>query len=853
MSAAIGKPQRPVSRADFPLAIICALSLESDAIEALFDEHWDCHVYSKAPGDPNSYSTGRIGHHNVVLAYMPEAGKANGASVATHCRVSFPHVKLAIVVGICGVIPFTTGPRDAHHEIILGDVIVSQSVVQYDLGRQHPGSFEFKNTNEEALGRPNVEVRSLLSKLKGLRARRAFESDMRSFLTLLQQDLELAAHYPEPGTDRLYEATYRHVDKDMSCVKCGCNGKLVPRERLRQDVPEPKVHFGRIASGDTVMKSGEDRDDIARKLGVIAFEMESAGVWDSLPCLVIKGACDYADSHKAKATQNYAAATAAACTKAILRQWVVPTSHDSAGKINISRFLVPFPPNRDFVGRENILASLRQELCFENSDEVAALFGLGGAGKTQIALAYAHETHAQNPDLSVFWVYASNEERMKQSYAMIMQQFEIPRGGGLSDLELVKQWLEAEHQKPWLMIVDNADDMNLFYGAGGLSRYLPTCPQGKLLVTTRNRQVAVRVTKGRCFIEIPRMTESEAHELLGGHLGFLRPHVNDLSTLASKLEYLPLILVQAASFIKENDISISEYLSLLETDKNMIELLDEDFETDGRYPDSLRTVTKTWAISFQQIRRQNKLASDLLSIMSMFDHQHIPEDFLVSYVSLFYGQEKTLERLRAIGLLKAFSFVSSGEDNSIAMHRLIQLVMREWLIREDTIEHFLCMAVLAIDGSSFLKTNGHSYTSTRVSSHAYHMLTPFRIFQNAFGANMWSRTNTLDIFKYAFRAIYRDLIFLLTCNDLEEKALDKRLDLKKERLDTVASAAVFESDYHALWEKRSYLIRTLKVIREEERTTIIQELETVVLTWRLLSPPGISNTWEKCKADLRGH
>ncbi|KAF5536997.1 gamma-glutamylputrescine oxidoreductase [Fusarium mexicanum] len=847
------KPQRPVSRADFPLAIICAFSLEADAIEALFDEHWDCHVYSKASGDPNSYSTGRIGHHNVVLAYMPEVGKANGTSVATHCRVSFPHVKLAIVVGICGVIPFTPGPRDAHHEIILGDVIVSQSVVQYDLGRQRPGSFEFKNTNEEALGRPNVEVRSLLSKLKGLRARRAFESDMRSFLTLLQQDLELAAHYPGPGTDRLYEATYPHADKDMSCFKCGCNGKLVPRERLRQEVPEPKVHFGRIASGDTVMKSGEDRDDIARNLGVIAFEMESAGVWDSLPCLVIKGACDYADSHKGKASQNYAAATAAACTKAILRHRA-DHGRDSAGKINISRFLVPFPPNKDFVGRQNILASLRQELCFENTNEVAALFGLGGAGKTQIALAYAHEAHAQNPDLSVFWVYASNEERMKQSYAIIMQQFEIPHDAGLSDLELVKQWLEAKHHKPWLMIVDNADDLDLFCGTGGLSQYLPTCPQGKLLVTTRNRQIAVRATKGRCSIEIPRMTESEAHDLLGEHLGFLKPDVVDLSTLASKLEYLPLILVQAASFIKENCISISDYLSLLETDNNLIELLDEDFETYGRYPDSLRTVTKTWAISFRQIRRQNKLASDLLSIMSMFNHQHIPEDFVVTYLSLFYGQEKTLERLRAIGLLKAFSFVSSGEDNSFSMHRLIQLVMREWLIREDTIEDFLRMAVLTIDGTSCFTTNSDAYTSsTRVSGNISHLLTPLGIFLNTFGTSMWSRTDTLNLFKDAFRAIYQDLIFLLGYNDLQERALPESLDMKKKRLDTVASAAILESDYHVLWEERSRLIRQLKTIGEKERTFIIRGLENVVHTWRLLLPPGTSNTLEKCEADLRDY
>ncbi|VTT57934.1 unnamed protein product [Fusarium fujikuroi] len=498
-------PRRPVSRADFPLAIICALSFEADAIEAPFDpfdEHWDCNVYSKVPGDPNPYSTGRIGRHNVVLAYMPEAGKANGAAVATNCRLSFPHVKLAIVVRICGAVPFSPGPRDAHHEIILGDVIVSQSVVQYDLGQQYSDSFEYKDANAEALGRPNIEIRSLLSKLKSLRARRAFESDVTSFLALLQEDLELAAHYPEPGTDRLYEATYRHIDKDMPCDKCGCNGKLVLWERLRQGVPEPKVHFGRIASGDTVMKSGQNRDDIARKLGVIAFEMESAGVWDSLPCLVVKGACDYADSHKAQATQNYAAATAAACNKAILHHWMVPTCHDPAGEENLPHFLVPFPPNEDFVGRQDILDDLRRQLSPEKSYALAALFGLGGVGKTQIALAYVHQLHAQSPDDSVFWIYASNEERMRQSCVAIMEQLKVPHSEGESDvLELMKQWLEAEHHKPWLMVIDNVDDLDLFYGTGGLSRYLPACAQGKLLITTRNRQVAVRATKGRGFIK----------------------------------------------------------------------------------------------------------------------------------------------------------------------------------------------------------------------------------------------------------------------------------------------------------------------------------------------------------------
>ncbi|KOS22375.1 Aminodeoxyfutalosine nucleosidase [Escovopsis weberi] len=81
------------------------------------------------------------------------------------------------------------------------------------------------------------------------------------------------------------------------------------------------IHFGSLASGDGVMKSGEDRDRIAQAEQIIAFEMEGAGVWEVLPCLVMKGICDYADSHKNKAWQNYAAATAAACMAAFLDEW----------------------------------------------------------------------------------------------------------------------------------------------------------------------------------------------------------------------------------------------------------------------------------------------------------------------------------------------------------------------------------------------------------------------------------------------------------------------------------------------------------------------------------------------------
>lgn len=313
------RPRRPVTRANFEIAVICALTLEADAVDALLDNHWDDDgpPYDKATGDPNAYTTGVVGRHNVVLAHMPGMGKANAAAVAANCRASFPNIKLALVVGICGVVPST-----ANGEIVLGDVVVSDGVVQYDFWRRMPDRFICKDTLLDSLGRPNVEIRALLAKLQSRHSRKKLREMAADHLKEIQMEKDLAAGYPGTEHDVLYDATYHHVVDHMSCEEAGCNGPLVRRHRLEQVDPQPVVHFGLIASGDTVMKSGEERDIIAKAEGVVAFEMEGAGIWDTFPCVVIKGACDYADSHKTKAWQHYAAASAAAYMKAFLDHWV---------------------------------------------------------------------------------------------------------------------------------------------------------------------------------------------------------------------------------------------------------------------------------------------------------------------------------------------------------------------------------------------------------------------------------------------------------------------------------------------------------------------------------------------------
>jgi nucleoside phosphorylase len=335
-------PSPPRDRCDFEIAIICALPLEASVVGALFDKRWEDQTYGKAPRDSNAYSTGVIGHHNVVLVHMPNIGKVAAATAAACLRASFQGIQLALVVGICGGAPFRKQPGE---DILLGDVVISEGLVQYDLGRQFANNrFVRKDTPRDNLPRPGPEIRAALAKLQTEQGQSRLQNKTSEYLRVLQQDLSDVVIYPGATKERLFKSTYRHKHHEplecaicanddgrddvcdkavgMSCEQLKCQEQeLVPRVRLSQP-SNPVVHFGLIASGDTVMKSGEDRDDIAARDDVIAFEMEGAGVWENFArSLVIKGICDYADSHKSKRWQGYAAATAAAVTKGFLENW----------------------------------------------------------------------------------------------------------------------------------------------------------------------------------------------------------------------------------------------------------------------------------------------------------------------------------------------------------------------------------------------------------------------------------------------------------------------------------------------------------------------------------------------------
>ncbi|KAH0423627.1 hypothetical protein CcaCcLH18_12043 [Colletotrichum camelliae] len=275
-------------REHIKLAIVCALPLEADAVHALFDDYWEDLEPSdmRSPGDTNAYSFGVFGRFPTVLVHMPGMGKTSASIVATNCRNSFPNLKLALVVGICGGVPFTDKGKI---EIILGDVIISEGLVPYDYGRQFPDRFLRKNSASDVFGRPPTELRGLLNMLKGRRGRQRLLQRTISHLQTLKRELGSEVDYLGAEQDHLYQGAYMHRHHNPDICR--------------------------------IMKSGEHRDIIAKDEDVIAFEMEGAGVWDMFPCLVIKAVCDYADSHKQKKWQNYAAGTAAACTKALIQEW----------------------------------------------------------------------------------------------------------------------------------------------------------------------------------------------------------------------------------------------------------------------------------------------------------------------------------------------------------------------------------------------------------------------------------------------------------------------------------------------------------------------------------------------------
>ena len=320
---------------------ICALTSEYIAARNLLDEKHGDAVPSQ--GDSNSYTLGRMGWHNVVIACLPRGkiGNVSAASVASDMLRSFKSIRFGLMVGIGGGAP--TNDID----IRLGDVVVSSpdrqvgGVLHYKFGR------EIQNREFELTGSLASPPAILLSALNQLSAQHVEEGHRiaETIEQMVTRVPNLRDHFlrPPPEKDRLYKAEYVQTD-DMRTDE---NSQLVVRQPRTGKHQDPAIHYGLIASADQVMKDAHTRDKLAKEQGILCFEMEAAGLMDRFACVVIRGICDYADTHKNFDWQWYAAATAAAYAKELLAvvpgdtvHQMVPMSGDKHHE-NVLKAVVP--------------------------------------------------------------------------------------------------------------------------------------------------------------------------------------------------------------------------------------------------------------------------------------------------------------------------------------------------------------------------------------------------------------------------------------------------------------------------------------------------------------------------------
>jgi ankyrin repeat protein/nucleoside phosphorylase len=299
---------RVLSAEDYRVGWMCALAVEMAAARKMLDEEHG--LIPQHPKDANSYILGRLGVHNVVMTCLPDGGtgKTSAAIASHHMSLTFPHLRMRLMVGIGGGVP---NPRGK--DIRLGDVVVSNvgpknpGVVQYDFGKT------IQNGRFERTGTLNKPPRLLRNAVTSLQARH-MKQDADFSNRLLQIATKAGFDHPTE-TDVLYEAAYDHPRGRETCSRC--NSKKIVKRRTRNS-KGPAVFLGLIASGDQVMRWGVKRDALWEEMKIDCFEMESAGLMEDDPFLIIRGISDYADSHKNKAWQPYAAATAAAYAKELL-------------------------------------------------------------------------------------------------------------------------------------------------------------------------------------------------------------------------------------------------------------------------------------------------------------------------------------------------------------------------------------------------------------------------------------------------------------------------------------------------------------------------------------------------------
>ncbi|KAM6524087.1 hypothetical protein FSOLCH5_004694 [Fusarium solani] len=455
---------------DYTVGWICAVETEYVAARAFLDEIHPGPA-ALARHDDNSYTLGKIGGHLVVMAVGPdgEHGPNVATTVARNMLHSFPNIRIGLLVGTGGGVP------SSRHDIRLGDIVVSSprngigGVLQYDFGKSIQNQ-TFLMTGH--LDQPPTLLRTTVTHLKSIYQAEGhrLEETVAQVLSTKPR-LQAAFGRPNPTTDRLFQSGFAHpADDKLSCARhCASDPRrLVNRPPRRRDEDNPAIHFGLIASAGYPMRNAMLRDHLAREKDILCFETEAAGLMNHFPCLVVRGICDYSDSHRTRDWQGYAAMTAAAYAKDLLLN-IIPTRVKAekkllevvgalaaaveVTKVNTQRTIFHLDRNDEIeildwitpfdyaaVQREHFSKSLTGTCqWFLDSNEFhqwtdttgQTLFctGIPGAGKTimtSIVVNYLQERLREEPSVGLAYLYCDYERQEEQTpdhmFASILKQ-----------------------------------------------------------------------------------------------------------------------------------------------------------------------------------------------------------------------------------------------------------------------------------------------------------------------------------------------------------------------------------------------------------------------------------------------
>ena len=695
----------------FDVCIMCALAEEAKAVLEVISRR--CGVsfeqgYSTSDNYEYRYTMIQNNKGESLLIHVSWPPDNGPLETSLHFKpvLKESHPRFVAMTGICA------GDK---RKVKLGDLVIVDRAFIYDNGKIVIG--------EDGQREPLHDVKTYNADPSVLQAVRLFDSwkpvvtKLKRPSSMRQQREWLLSKLLEEATPQLQKIDLKELEKHVPDWRKivqelqGGPGSYLTKEwtlknpssihQLRygkevfpfKDPPQPESHIAPMASGSAVRSDNPFKDVQIPVRGTVAIDMEGAAFYrtveefSNIRSLLVKGVCDYADKNKDDTYHRYASLVSATYILCFIQEYVteerMPGSREYQPYGRESPFLlwnVPYRRNPFFTGREDLLEQLHEKLTATKAAALTqpqAISGLGGVGKTQIAVEYAYRY--RDDYRYILWVRAATRDILTSDFVALADMLRLPEKDEQDQNQVVmavRRWL-AIHDR-WLLIFDNADDLDI------VPDFLPTGDQGHILFTTR-AQTAGTIAQS---VEVEKMGMAEGTLLLLrrtkvlGEGAFLdQASEEDLAgaeAIVIELDFLPLALDQAGAYIDEVGCSFFTYLDLYQTHRKQLLLRRGTFPTDHPEP-----VATTWSLSFHKVEQANPAAADLLRLFAFLEPDVIPEELLIEGAS---NLGPTLKRIasdtfklnEAIGVLRKFSLARRNADTkALSIHRLVQNVLKD--------------------------------------------------------------------------------------------------------------------------------------------------------------------------------